>query len=160
MNKELFKNIKEYPYYWISPSGQIWNNRTHRMIKPSQKPNGYYQVNLECLDGRRKKEYIHRLVALTYLDNPNGYPEVHHKDNNPTNNDVSNLQWVTRSENCRNKTDNRKVNIYDLNDNLLYTCGTVAEAIEKTGVSQASIYAVLRGDFDSCKGFKFKNWRI
>lgn len=156
MNKELFKVIKEYPFYWISPSGRIWNSITQRYLKPSAKPTGYLQVNLECLDGRRKKEYVHRLVAMTYLDNPDNLPQVHHIDNNPSNNDVSNLKWVSNKENQRNKTDNRKVNIYDLNDNLLYTCGTVAEAIEKSGVSQASIYAVLRGDFDSCKGFKFK----
>ena len=155
MNEESFKVIKEYPFYWISRDGRIWNSLTQRYIKASAKPNGYMQVNLQCGDGRRKKEYLHRLVAITYLDNPDHLPEVDHIDGDRSNNNVSNLRWVTRSENCRNKTDNREVYVYNLKHELLFVCSTVAETIEKTGVSQSSIYAVLRGDFDSCKGFIF-----
>lgn len=153
---EIFKTIKQYPDYQISNLGRVWNTKTNRFIKASQKSNGYYQLNLYCRDGRRKKEYLHRLVGITFIDNPNGYPEIDHIDRDKSNNRVDNLRWVSKSTNRRNKIDNRKVAVYDRNDNFLFECGSVAEAAERTEVAASSIYSVLRGDFDSCKGFIFK----
>ncbi len=53
---------------------------------------GYLTVHLTAKNGKHKVEYVHRLVALSFLDNPNNYPQVNHKDENRLNNNVDNLE--------------------------------------------------------------------
>lgn len=154
-NKEVFKQINGYPSYYISNKGRIWRGSTQRYLKPSEKPNGYMQVNMVAANGKRKKEYVHRLVAIAFIDNPEGKTEVDHIDRNPANNNVENLRWATRSENCRNKQETKTVRVYDLENNLIGEFPGATAAAEATGVSISSVYPVLRGDFDSCKGYKF-----
>ena len=62
--------------------------------------NGYLRVYIRR-DSTNKREdvYIHRIVATLFIPNPNNLPEVNHKDSNPQNNCVENLEWVTRKEN-------------------------------------------------------------
>ena len=69
-------------------------------MKPfsNQKGRGYLKVKL-IKNGTGKYAYVHRLVALAFIDNPNHYTEVNHKDENPKNNTVENLEWCTRSYN-------------------------------------------------------------
>ena len=99
---EFFKDIKGYPGYQVSDQGRVWNAKTQRMLKPSVRPNGYYQVNMVAANGLRKKEYIHRLVALTFIDNPDNLPQVDHIDRDRGNNKVANLRWASASANQRN----------------------------------------------------------
>lgn len=86
----------------------IGNRTKHfkeKTIKPSQNRDGYYCVNLGgrvCLE----KWTVHRLVATLFLEKPNGDYEVNHKDGNKGNNNVSNLEWVTHSENEIHKNEN------------------------------------------------------
>jgi hypothetical protein len=61
---------------------------------------GYRSYSLRK-DGKQYQFLGHRLVAETYLDNPSDKPQVNHKDGNKTNNAVSNLEWVTKSENAK-----------------------------------------------------------
>lgn len=77
-----------------------------RYMKPYKKSNGYYQIDLKK-DGFRKKYYVHRLVAETFIPNPNKFPFVNHKDENKTNNCVENLEW------CNATYNNRYSNIYN-----------------------------------------------
>lgn len=67
------------------------------------KPNasGYLQVNVPI---RNTTTLVHRLVAETFLSNPNGYTEIDHLNRNKLDNSVANLRWVTHSENMRNST--------------------------------------------------------
>ncbi len=60
----------------------------------------YYVISL-WIDGKRINSSVHRLIAKTFLPNPDNLPEVDHIDKDPTNNRVDNLQWVTRNENVR-----------------------------------------------------------
>lgn len=57
------------------------------------------------VNGKQFLRTVHRLVALTYLPNPNNLPEVNHKDGDRLNNDVSNLEWTTRSGNAKHAAD-------------------------------------------------------
>ena len=98
-NMEIFKDIKGYPGYQISNKGRLWSTKTNRYLNPFVNNRGYLTINIKAANGKRKGELIHRLVALAFIDNPNGYPEVNHIDEDKKNNDVSNLEWCTRQYN-------------------------------------------------------------
>lgn len=69
-------------------------------MKQATNPGGYKQVNL-FKDGKRTKHIVHRLVALQFIPNPTGKKEVHHKKGKRADNRASQLEWVTRVENCK-----------------------------------------------------------
>jgi len=57
------------------------------------------RIELTDRDGDRKKFPVHRLVASTFIPNPNNYPQINHKDEDKTNNSISNLEWCTAKYN-------------------------------------------------------------
>lgn len=65
---------------------------------------GYCTVNL-TMNNRKKTQYLHRLVAMAFIPNPENKPDVNHLDGNKSNNLVSNLAWVTKSENSKHAFD-------------------------------------------------------
>lgn len=98
-NMEIFKDIKGYPGYQISNQGRIWSTKTNRYLSPFHNNKGYLMINIKAANGKRKGELIHRLVALAFIDNPEGKPEVNHINHIRDDNRVENLEWVTKSEN-------------------------------------------------------------
>lgn len=96
--KEIFKDITDYEPYQISNFGRVLNKATGKFIKPAISQFGYHRVKLFQ---NRKRTYhsVHRLVALYFIDNPNGYPLVLHNNNIPYDNRVENLLWGTSSDN-------------------------------------------------------------
>lgn len=105
---EKWMDIKGYEgRYQISNLGRVKSlpidekfcKRNEEVIlKPFVCGSGYYEVILRQ-NGKRKPKLIHRLVAETFIPNPHGKKEVNHKDGNKYNNEMSNLEWVTSSEN-------------------------------------------------------------
>lgn len=93
--------IADYPNYLVYEDGRIFSIKSRKMLKPTISHKGYHRVFL-CNDGKKKGFRISRLVAIHYIPNPENKPEVDHIDRNKTNNHVSNLRWVTRSENQQN----------------------------------------------------------
>lgn len=81
----------------------MWSCKRNRYLSPFTNNKGYRAINIIAANGKRKGELIHRLVALHFINNPNGYPEVDHIDRDKENNNVDNLRWVTKSENNKNK---------------------------------------------------------
>ena len=91
--------IKDYEgKYYITPQGDVVNTKGKTLAYTVNKKTGYKSVSL-WKNNIGSSKTIHRLVALTYLTNPNNLPEVNHIDGNKLNNHVDNLEWVTRSEN-------------------------------------------------------------
>jgi hypothetical protein len=89
--------------YQISTYGTVVVLRNGKILKPFIDLNrfsrhGYYFVMLSK-DGKQKKIKVCRLVAITFIPNPENKPEVNHKDGNSLNDDIFNLEWVTSSEN-------------------------------------------------------------
>ena len=101
MCEENWKVVKDYENYMISDYGRVFSILKNIMMKPYLEKNGYHRVQL-CKDGNRNKFLIQQLVAIQYIDNPDNYKEVDHKDHNKTNNHFSNLRWCSRSQNTMN----------------------------------------------------------
>ena len=140
-NNEIWKDIKGYPGYQISNLGRIWSVKSHKYLSPFTNNRGYKAINIIAINGKRKGELIHRLVAITFIPNPDKLPEVEHKDRNRANNNVENLCWVNRSTNCRNTSQNRMVRVYKNGEFIKECCLT--EAAELIGVSCSTIYSYL-----------------
>ena len=94
----IMKAIKGYNDYLIDENGNIFSTKLNRFIVQSVSNKGYHRVSLN--QSKYKRQYqLHRLVAETYIPNPKNKPQVNHIDGNKSNNHVSNLEWVTGSEN-------------------------------------------------------------
>lgn len=113
--KEIWKSLKGLvengDYYEVSNLGNVrsidkmmmtkrgYLTKKHgRILKQTKNRNGYLTISLK-LDGAEKKCEIQRLVAIAFLKNLDEKPIVNHKDTDPTNNCVDNLEWATQSEN-------------------------------------------------------------
>lgn len=76
--------------YYVSDDGNVINIKTNKVLKGDVNSKGYLRV---CLLGKR--QFIHRLVAIHYLPNPDNLPQVNHEDGNKLNNHYLNLKWCT-----------------------------------------------------------------
>ena len=84
--------------YEVDSCGRVFSSKTGEQKKQSVTDTGYKVVSL-YKDGKYKHIKVHRAVAMAFIDNPNNYPVVNHKDEDKTNNFVENLEWCTQREN-------------------------------------------------------------
>lgn len=119
--KELWEYIKDYPEYKVSNLGRIkrlayYKNVCNggkqyceeRILKPQKRKFGYLAVML-CKKGIKKSFLIHRLVAMTFIPNPQNLPQVNHKDENPSNNKIDNLKWCNQKYNSNYGTSKKRI---------------------------------------------------
>lgn len=143
---EIWKDIKNYEgIYQISNLGEIKNKE--KVLKQYVKK-GYYTIGLRK-NGKRKFYQVHRLVAQTFLDNNENFPQVNHKDENKLNNNVNNLEWCSASyNNCygtriervaQNNKNRQPVLLYDKSGNFIAEYFSVMEASRKTNIKPSCI---------------------
>ncbi|HFU3841866.1 TPA: HNH endonuclease signature motif containing protein [Streptococcus suis] len=95
----MYKEIPNYnSRYSINEKGEIFNNERRTFVKPMISTSGYQYVHL-VKDRKKETKYIHRLVGEAFLENPKKLPQIDHIDGNKLNNSVTNLRWVTASQN-------------------------------------------------------------
>lgn len=166
--KEIWKDITNYEgEYQVSNLGRVksfrasskYGSQKEYILKPTTRDNGYCNVTLYGKYGRHKY-LVHRLVAEAFIPNPEGLPQVNHKDENPFNNAVDNLEWCTAEYNNAYGTARiRKIETTSIPVEQLTVDGRVIAiyrsvriAAEIIGVSRSSLrYAVLHGT--NCKGY-------
>ena len=141
--QEIWRDVEGYEgLYQVSNMRRVKSlnyNRTgkERALKLQKDKDGYLRACL-CKEGKIKNCQVHRLVGQAFLENPEGYPEINHKDENPLNNCAENLEWCTREYNnnygARNekvgKTMGRPVRCVETNTIYFSAC----EAQRKTGI--------------------------
>lgn len=153
-----WKQIEEAPDYWISNRGEILSKRIEgkeRMIVlHNNKKTGYKQVTLilsERGDKKRIKKtyYPHQLVAQYFVENPNGYNRINHKDLDKHNNHYWNLEWVSQEQNIHhyynsnalNKPRNmKKVEVWSIGGDYINTYDSVNQAAKAMGVCPSSVH--------------------
>ena len=97
---ELWKDIEGYEgLYQVSNLGRVYSKKTNRFLTMKKGNHGYERVAL-FKDGKQKFYLKHRLVAQAFIPNPDNLPEVNHKDEDKSNNCVSNLEWCDGKYNC------------------------------------------------------------
>lgn len=161
------KVLSNFPIYAITKSGEVYNTKTGKKLKPI-KHGRYLCVTLYDGKGGYKIKSIHRLVAETYIPNPANLPCVNHKDENKVNNNVVNLEWCTYQYNNhygRNKPVNN-LNGYIANSKpvcqistdgvtvAIYVSGR--EAARRTGVQQANIVKCCLGKAKTAGGYQWR----
>ena len=144
-------NIKSLPRQFMRSNGKLQTFES-KILKPLVHKNGYCKVEL-AYKGLHKRYYVHRLVAEAFIPNSDNLPEINHKDENPSNNCVNNLEWCTHKYNSNYGTrpkriggkHSKKVIMYDKNNNIIRIFNSVAEASKLTGIHAGSISECCNG---------------
>lgn len=162
---EIWKDCVNYEdYFMVSNLGNVWSKRTNKILSPTKSKTGYLYICTKF--GGRLGEYksirLHRMVAMTFLDNPNNFPIINHIDGNKQNNCVDNLEWCTYSHNTLHaiKLGRLKVRGEESKSSKL-TTKQVYEILSllKSGLRQqdiANMYGVARKAI--CKISTGKSW--
>lgn len=137
------------------------------LLKPGRYSNGYLFVHFAKdtdKKGERHSYLIHRLVAQAFLPNPDGLPQVNHKDENKTNNRVDNLEWCTHLYNQNYGTKNQRIGeknkisngkpVYCIELDRVFC--SAAEAARFVGRNPTNVSVVCRGKEKSCAGYHWK----
>lgn len=105
INGEEFSNILGFEGYWINKKGEIIGRKGNKIYHRVIDRKGYEKIILRSKQ-KTKMLSIHRLVALSFIPNPENKPQVNHIDCDKLNNSVENLEWVTNQENHNHKMKN------------------------------------------------------
>ncbi len=100
---EEWRSVSGFANYQVSNIGRIRNVKTERILKITVNSNGYWRVSL-YKGGETADFLVHRLVALEFIENPEGKSYIDHIDRNRLNSCINNLRWVTRSQNHMSMT--------------------------------------------------------
>ena len=100
---EEWRVIDGFNNYMVSSLGRVksivaYHNRGGKILSQNKRPDGYMEVGLS-LNGKSYHKTVHRLVAIAFIENPDGLEMVNHKDENKSNNNVENLEWCSRRYN-------------------------------------------------------------
>lgn len=108
---EFWEEIEGHKNYYVSNLGRVKSSGKHgrnplsgkfifkdKILKPSITNWGYKRVVLQY-KGNRKHMRVHRLVAMSFITNPDNKPQINHLDGNKLNNCINNLEWCTAKEN-------------------------------------------------------------
>lgn len=181
---EIWKDVKDYEgYYQVSNLGRVrsltrdyevttklgYKKRIYskgRIRIPQKYTNGYLFVSLSK-NNKIKQIMIHRLVAIAFLPNPEGLPEVNHKDECITNNTVDNLEWCTskynanygtRNKRCFHKEQCRPVNQYTKDGVFIKHWDSLGDVYRTLDIDRSQVSAVCshKKDFVTAGGFKWE----
>ena len=162
---EIWKTSIKYKDYEVSTFGNIKRKKTGKILAQTKDSRGYPSVTIFDKYGQHTKN-VHKIVAETFIPNPEKKLTVNHKDGNKSNNHISNLEWNTLSENIKHayknglkrRPDNcgspkRRIRIVETGEEF-DSIGDCARAIKG---DQAHISNCLSGKYHTHKGYHFED---
>ena len=161
---ETWKSVVGYEgLYEVSDLGRVRSLKfgKEKILKPGKAHGGYLVIGIRK-DGQRKFLLVHRLVAESFIPNPQGFKTVNHKDEVKTNNVASNLEWMSMKDNINYGTHNKRsaekrskqVQMFDKSTGeLLATFPSLMEVVRVTGINQSNISQCCKGKLKSAGGF-------
>ena len=159
---EKWKIINNFSNYEISTEGRVRNLKTQYILKGRPSKNGYLQVSIKSdIDSNVKNQYIHRLVAIHFIENPDNKKEVNHIDGNKLNNTLENLEWCTSSENQKHrqnilgkrKTSQRRIGKFSKDGELLEEFDSIISAAQSFNKSRVNIDNALQKKQKTAYGY-------
>lgn len=176
--KEIWRDIKDYEgLYQVSNTGKIksLDRKVWNYIKKGKIIKTHIVVDYEYVvlyKNKTQKNYrVHRLVANAFILNPNNYKEVNHIDGNKLNNNVSNLEWCSRSQNLKhayknnlrkplnkglfyNKNYNSKSVIqYDKNKKIIKKWDCIKRASDELKINEGDIVSCCKNKLKTAGGY-------
>lgn len=171
-----WRDIPGFPHYQINRVGQVKRLdaiirdsngleffRRGRILSSRKTKLGYVQVDM-CENGKPYSKFIHVLLATVFIPNPNNLPLVNHIDENPSNNDLSNLEWCDYSYNAKHsiekirkahEKEQRAVYRINVNTNEKVRYNGIREAARENKAYHSNIrYAILHDSY--CVGYKWQ----
>jgi len=166
-NKEIWKDIPNYPRYQASTSGRIRSNYVQgpgttigpwHVLKNSPMSTGYLRVSI-CAEGKNHTHTVHRLVLITFRGLPRLGQVTRHLDGDPINNILSNLKWGTYRQNSQDRDRHGKTSRGEMSTQaklkeadvirirkLLAAGQTQAQIGRLFGINRRSIGRILHGE--------------
>ena len=174
---EIWKSVHGFSDYLVSNYGRIMTLKYGRekILKSHRMKNGYHITTLSSPDFGQRHYLVHRIVAIAFCNNENGYSEVNHKDENKNNNCASNLEWCSHKYNMNYGTLSQRmsdintanpslsipVEQYDEDGNYIQTFGSVREVFRKLKMrGYKKIYQCFDGNPVYCHGYIWKRKEI
>lgn len=164
----MWTKIKDFPNYEAHPDGLVRSlgkrGKAGVVLKPqvNKKRGGYLYVNLRN-ETKAQRKALHRIIAETFIPNPNNLPTVNHKLGDKTKCAVGDLEWATYKENNEHalRTGLRQPTgltpIVQYKDNtIIKEYNSITEAVNELGIARQLISNVLRGKKKTTHGFIFK----
>jgi hypothetical protein len=108
------KLIKGFDKHYVSTDGKIYSKHHNgQMVEMKTKLNNHGYEMITISEGYKiRRTTVHRLVAETFIPNPHGLSDVSHKNDDKTNNDISNLEWMTHKDNLNSGRRNAKISAF------------------------------------------------
>lgn len=161
----IWKDIKGFEgLYQVSNKGKVrsFHKGRMRLLSDCKGVHGYKVVVLHYGDGNKINKRVHRLVAEAFIPNPKNLPYINHKDENPSNNCVENLEWCTAKYNTHYGTCIERIKLnqpqtpvlmYDIQGNLIKEFPSISEAEKETGYNHGTISQCCRNIKHTYKGY-------
>ena len=163
-SNEIWRDIAGYEgLYKVSTEGNIKSIKRNKLLSLYTNHGGYKKVDL-CKNNTRKHYSVHRLVAQAFIPNPDNLPQVNHKDEDKSNNCVSNLEWITHKDNCiygtrlerMSKTRSKPIIQLSLDGTFIREWDSTREAAKFIGCFRQNINNCLRGVTKTAYGYKWR----
>ena len=156
MDDELWKEWPQDPRILVSNMGNVVSCKRGGWypLTVYHTYNGYQMVSAGA--GRSPSRRVHRMVAETWIANPNHYEQVNHINGDKTDNRAENLEWVTQSQNMRhayrtglNKGSGKPIRIVETGE----VFESQTECARRIGCVRQNVSACLTGTTSTCRGY-------